>query len=419
MRDGDPPTTTSSRTIVSNRQPLYLLAGLFLGLAGGVVSSGAARSVLMEVARPVGALWLDGLTMTVVPLVFGLLVTGVAGASRDAAAGPVTVRALIWFAIILTGACLVSAFLTEGVLQLWPVAARGLDIGAVDTVPLMAESGEWYRSIIPANPIRAAADTAMVPLVVFALLLGFAVAQIEPRLADALLRPLDAIVQAMLVLVGWVLKVGPVGVAALAFVASANIGAGVFGALGQYVVVISCVCLAATVLAYLWVALFARTGPIGFARAALPVQAVALGTQSSLATLPVMVDAAGRLGVRSEVTGIVLPLAVSLFRASSAAANVAVAIYLAHLHGLDTTVGMLLAAALVAVPVSLGAVGLPAQVSFFATIAPVCLAIGVPITALPLLLAIESLPDLFRTLGNVTNDLAVTCIVGRERPGER
>jgi Na+/H+-dicarboxylate symporter len=64
-----------------------------------------------------------------------------------------------------------------------------------------------------------------------------------------------------------------------------------------------------------------------------------------------------------------------------------------------------------AVPVSLAAVGLPAQISFFATIAPLCLAFGIPVTALPLLLAIEVIPDLFRTLGNVTSDLAVSCVV--------
>jgi Na+/H+-dicarboxylate symporter len=73
----------------------------------------------------------------------------------------------------------------------------------------------------------------------------------------------------------------------------------------------------------------------------------------------------------------------------------------------------LLLVAIIAVPVSLGAVGLPAQVSFFATIAPLCVAAGVPTGALPLLLAIEAIPDLFRTLGNVTNDIAAACVIGR------
>jgi len=393
-------------------RPLRLIAGLVVGLLAGIFVAGPAQTVLGAIAQPVGGLWLDALTMTVVPLVFGLLVTGVASASRSAAAGSTATRALVLFAAMLILACLLAAALAETLLHIWPVqqgALQGTTAGAAAALPA---AGEWYHGIIPANPIKAAAETAMVPLVVFALFLGFALARVEQSGANRLLALLQTLVDAMLVIVGWVLAVGPIGIAALAFGAGARLGAGVLGVLGQYVVVVVACCLAATVLAYGWATILGRVSPFRFARAALPVQAVALGTQSSLATLPVMVEAAGKLGVGAERAGIVLPLAVSLFRASSAAANVAVAVYLAHLHGVPVGAGSLLLAALVAVPVSLGAVGLPAQVSFFATIAPVCIAIGAPVTALPLLLAIEALPDLFRTLGNVTNDLAVASIVG-------
>lgn len=390
-------------------QPLRLLAGLVVGLLAGIMIQGPAQVILGQVLQPIGALWLDALTMTVVPLVFGLLVTGIASASRSAAAGSTATRTLILFACMLVLACVVAAVLAQTLLHFWPVPQGALQAGAGP--PPIVASGEWYHSVIPANPIKAAAETAMVPVVVFALFLGFAIAQIADAAAEALLRPLRALVDAMLVIVGWVLAVGPIGIAALAFAAGTRLGTGVLGVLGQYVFVVAACCLAATILAYGWVAILGRISPRRFARAVLPAQAVALGTQSSLATLPVMVEAAGRLNVAPSTSGIVLPLAVSLFRASSASANVAVAIYLAHVHGITLGPGSLALAALVAVPVSLGAVGLPAQVSFFATIAPVCLAIGVPVTALPLLLAIESLPDLFRTLGNVTNDVAVACAV--------
>ncbi|WP_181814862.1 dicarboxylate/amino acid:cation symporter [Sphingomonas aracearum] len=404
-------------TVIGSR-PVRLLAALAIGLAAGSLVEGRAAVVLGAILQPVGALWLDALTMTVVPLVFGLLVTGVASASREAAAGSTTLRALLFFALLLTGACIAAAALAETLLRWWPVQPGALGAAAAGALPGTGKAAEWYHSIIPANPIQAAADMAMVPLVVFALFLGFALARLDKDAAESLLRPLRTLVAAMLVIVEWVLAAGPFGIAALAFGAGSRLGAGVVGTLGQYVAVVVACCLAATALAYLWVAVAGRTSPLRFARAALPVQAVALGTQSSLASLPVMVEAAGRLGVAPEAGGIVLPLAVSLFRAASAAANVAVAVYLAHVGGVPPGIGALALAALVAVPVSLGAVGLPAQVSFFATIAPVCIAIGAPVSALPLLLAIEALPDLFRTLGNVTNDLAVACIVGR-RAGAR
>lgn len=173
-------------------------------------------------------------------------------------------------------------------------------------------------------------------------------------------------------------------------------------------------CLASIVLAMAVAIVAGRIAPARFVRAVLPSQLVALSTQSSLASLPAMVTAARRLDVDRIAAGVVLPLAVSLFRLTSAAANVAVAMYLAQVHGVTPELPALLAGALVAAAVSVAAVGLPAQVSFFAIVAPVCLAMGVPVGLLPLLLAIETIPDLFRTLGNVTADLAVLRIVGRD-----
>lgn len=396
-------------------RPWRLIAGLVVGLAFGLSLEGPARDIAGQLLRPIGSLWLDALTMTVVPLVFSLLVVGVASASRSAAAGGTTMRTLLFFALMLLVACVAAALLAQALLDLWPVRQGVMPAG---DVPAAGWSAEWYKGIIPANPIKAAVETAMVPLVIFALFVGFAIARIEGDLADALLKPLRALIEAMLVIVGWVLAFGPLGIGALAFGAGATMGAGVVGALGQYVVVVIACCLAATLLGYGWASVAGRVSPLRFARAALPAQAVALGTQSSLATLPIMIEAADRLDMRRESAAITLPLAVSLFRAASAAANVAVAIYLAHLHAVPLGLAGALLAALVAVPVSLGAVGLPAQVSFFATIAPVCLAVGVPVAALPLLLAIEAVPDLFRTLGNVTNDMAVACAVGRGPAGK-
>jgi len=200
---------------------------------------------------------------------------------------------------------------------------------------------------------------------------------------------------------------------ALAFALGARAGAGAAGVLAQYIVIVASACLLIALLAYVVVALAGRMSPARFARAALPAQVVALSTQSSLATLPAMIEAAPALSVARTAAGIILPLAVSIFRAASAAANIAVALYLAAVYGITPGIGIVMLGALVAAVVSLAAVGLPAQVSFFATIGPVCLALGVPVELLPLLLAVETIPDLFRTVGNVTADLAVTRLAGR------
>lgn len=227
----------------------------------------------------------------------------------------------------------------------------------------------------------------------------------------------EALVEVMLVIVRGVLWFAPAGVLALGFQLGARVGAGALGALLHYVLVICLVGLGATLLGYVLAAGVGRMSVFRFARAVMPAQGIALGTQSSLATLPIMIESAPALGASSATSGIVLPMAVAMFRAASAAANVAVTVYLAQLFGVPLPLQALLLLASVAAVVSLAAVGLPAQVSFFATIGPVCLAVGVPLTALPLLLAVESFPDVFRTLGNVTNDMALTRILARSQPG--
>lgn len=406
-----------------NPAALRILCGLALGLVSGSLAAhyGAAPRLLIGIA-PVGQLWLDALTMTVVPLVFSLLVTGIIGAAQDARQNKVALKALLWFGALLCGGCLVAATSTSLLLHVWPVAGAAADLRPpAGPAPAIGGTGDWLSGIIPTNPIKAAAETAMVPLVVFALFFGFAAARLEAELQKALHLFFRATAGTMLVIVQWVLLVAPIGVFALAFGLGARAGSGAVGVLAHYVATVVSACLLIALLCYLVILLVGRLSPARFARAALPAQVVAISTQSSLATLPAMIEAAPTLGVGQAAAGIVLPLAVSIFRAASAAANISVALYLTALYGLSPSVPMLVVAALVAAAVSLAAVGLPAQVSFFATIGPVCLALGVPVELLPLLLAVETIPDLFRTVGNVTADLLVMRLAGRAGstpPGE-
>lgn len=390
-----------------------ILAGLVGGLVVGAVWRGGPSSLpVVTTAQQVGKLWLDALTMTVVPLVFSLLVTGIISAAGSVDHNRIVPRAMLWFMALLAGACLLSALLTSLALDLWPVPDGAASIAPPTERNIAVPTDtDWLSNIIPTNPIKAAADTAMVPIVVFALIFGLAVSRIEAGLRRSVETFFQAIVQAMLLIVHWVLLVAPLGVFALAFAVAARTGIEVAGTLLHYVIFVVGACLSVTVLACVTIVLSGRLSLPAFIRAVLPAQVIAASTQSSLASLPAMIEAAKALKVDREVAGIVLPLAVSIFRAASAAANVTVAVYLAHLHGVPLGPGALVTGALVAAAVSVAAVGVPAQVSFFAIISPVCVAMGVPIDLLPLLLAIESIPDIFRTLGNVTADLAVVRLV--------
>jgi Na+/H+-dicarboxylate symporter len=405
-----------------------VLIALALGLGLGAALSGnpAVPGDLVSVTEAIGSLWLGFLQMTVIPLVFALLVVGVAAVSDALSAGRLTARALGWFAILLTGAIVVTILGYEAVLAAWPVnaeSARALVAGATgaDAPPPQAiEFGAWLKSLAPSNPVAAAAGNAILPLVIFALFFAFAVTRLAGEQRVMLVKFFDAVADTMIVIVKWVLLAAPIGVFALSLTLGLRGGLGASGALFHYIVFVSAGCIAVVLACYPIAVLFGGVGLFRFARGIAPAQVVAFSTQSSIGTLPVMVECARKnLGVPEHVAGLVLPLAVAVFRLTSPVANLAVVLFICHVSGVEPTPAQFIAAGLVAFAVSISSVGLPGQVSFFVSVAPICLAIGAPIELLPLLLAVEIIPDIFRTVGNVTADLAVTTILNRGDKGVR
>jgi Na+/H+-dicarboxylate symporter len=160
-------------------------------------------------------------------------------------------------------------------------------------------------------------------------------------------------------------------------------------------------------------ALFSDVRLGAFTREQIGPQAVAISTRSSLACLPAMLAAARPMSIREEVADVTLPIAVALYRATGPAMNVAVAFYVAHWLGLQPSLAQMIAATAVGAVMSYGAVSLPGEVSYISSIAPIALALGVPIAPLGLLVAVEMVPDIFRTVGNVTHDIALAAIVDR------
>jgi Na+/H+-dicarboxylate symporter len=126
-----------------------------------------------------------------------------------------------------------------------------------------------------------------------------------------------------------------------------------------------------------------------------------------------MLRASERLGVPVAASGVVLPMAVAIFRWTGPAMNFAVAIYIAYWFGIELTPTQLALGVLASATTTMGAVGIPGQASFVTSIAPICIAMGVPIAPLGLLIAVETVPDLMRTLGNVSMDVAATTVVAK------
>ena len=404
---------------------LALVAGLLLGIASAALGGGWVERAI-AIAEPIGALWLNALRMTIIPLVVSLVITGIAASAEAARASRLAARAFIFFLVLLWISSALGAVLTPLFLHLWPIAAASADAlnSAVATTPAaVAVPGfaDFIRSIVPANPIAAAANDAILPLIVFTTLFAFALTRLPAGPRERLTGFFHAIADVMLVIIGWVLWLAPFGVLALAYVLGARAGASAFGALVHYVIIVSAVGIVIAVLGYAVAVFGGRVGIARFARAIIPPQAVAISTQSSLASLPAMLRSAEALRVPVQASGVILPLAVAVFRATSPAMNVAVVLYVAHWLGITLGPAQIAAGVAVAAITTLGSVSLPGQITFVANIAPIAMAVGVPVEPLMLLIAVENIPDIVRTVGNVTMDVAVTATIARKSgyaPGE-
>lgn len=401
----------------TTRVMIGLAAGAVIGLLLARFSPDAAMHAA-SVARPIGRLWLAGLQMTVVPLVLALVILGIATASDAAASGRVARRALVIFIVLLCGFSAYAALSAPALLSLLPhndalasTLRASMDTPADTVVPGLAE---WVSNVIPSNAIMAAAQGAMLPLVVFALCFGFALTRITAERRTQLIGLFQGLADTMIVIVHGVLLLAPLGVFALVLVVCVDAGVGVIGALVGYIGLLVALYLGATALCYVVVWLGAGESPLRFAKAILPAQVVAASTQSSLASLPAMIDCADtRLGYRRPVVALVLPMAVTLFRITSPIQYLAAACFIAWVYGIELSAMQLGTAAALAVAISLGSVGLPGQVSFMATVMPVTQSLGLPLEPLGLLLAVDTIPDVFATTGNVTGDLAATSLVAK------
>jgi len=396
-----------------------LLVGLALGALSGNLTEGARASTL-GVAGFIGTLWLNALKMTVIPLVVALLVTGIAKSAEAALGGRIAGRSVLWIVIVCTVSAVFGALMIELLTHFFPLARgtasglqaalAGVEQKASGPLPGVAD---FFKGVVPDNVVAAAANGDILPLVVFAVLFALALGRIAEQGRRSIVALFEAIGDALLVIIAWVLWIAPLGVLALAYTVGSAAGGAAFAGLGHYVVLISVIGILVTLLGYPLAVVFGRVSLPAFTKSMIAPQAVAISTRSSLASLPAMIAASRAMGIRDQVSDVTLPISVALFRATGPAMNVAVPFYVAHWLGLEPTLTQMIAAVAVGAVMSYGAVSLPGEVSFISSIAPIAMALGVPIAPLALLVAVEMIPDIFRTVGNVTLDVAVTTAVDR------
>ncbi|MEO7457125.1 MAG: dicarboxylate/amino acid:cation symporter [Gemmatimonadaceae bacterium] len=397
----------------------YTLAALGLGLTLGIAASATGDLNAARAAswlEPVGSMWVNAIRMTVIPLVVASLLVAVS-ATAPGTVGKLGGRAFLIFVLLLSAMAAITALVAPLIfsrLTIDPSAAAAIRAGVAPvTRPELPTFANWLVSLLPTNPIKAASDGAMLPLVVFTLVFGLALGRLAPELRGPIVAFFRGVAEAMSLLVRWVLTLAPIGVFALAFVLAAKLGSSVVGAVGFYVVTHSALLLVSVVLLYVVVMLFTPTPVRLFARAALPAQVVAMTTRSSMAALPAMLTSAEQaLGLPRTVTSFALPLATSIFRFNQAVTWVVVALFAGKLYGVELASSQVVTIAVTSVLMSFSVPGIPSASLFI--IAPFLASVGIPPEAIGVLIAVDLLPDVFKTLANVTGHLAsVTVLASR------
>ncbi|HEY9225895.1 MAG TPA: dicarboxylate/amino acid:cation symporter [Gemmatimonadaceae bacterium] len=398
--------------------------GLVLGLIVGVAIAAPTSPLIKGFATAmdaVGTIWVNAIRMTVIPLVVSLLIATIAREKDLGDVGRMGGRAVVIFTLLLSAIAVIGVIGGPPILSMInfdsaaTASLRGASTTNVSSVQLPTFSS-WLVSLVPANPVKAAADGAMLPLIIFAVLFAAGLSRAPGDLRTAGTEFFRAIADAMLVVVGWVLAVAPIGVFALSVTLALKLGAGIAGAVGLYLLAHCGLLVVAGLLLYVIVALFGRVSVRSFAKAVFPAQIVAFSTRSSLAALPAMIDGAERvLGLPPRVASFALPFGVSLLRANTGTSWVVSAIFIGKLFGIDLTLAQILVLAATSVAMSFSVPGIPSGGLFI--IAPAFMTAGLPIEGVGILIALDAIPDIFKTSVNVTGHMTATVLLARSEEG--
>jgi len=393
-----------------------LVAGFLLGLmlAGG---SSPAAATAVAICATVGTLFVNLIRMTVIPLVASMLVAGVAGIASSGHFGRAGARIVAVALGLLVAASIGSMIVAIPILDRVPIdqaaalALRGPDTAAGGGIPAGAPTlAQWIVDLVPSNVLKAASDGAMIPVIVFAALFGLALSRVAAARRRAVIQLAEGVADAMQRLIGWIIELAPLGVFALAVPLAAKLGWAAAGAVGAYIaLVVGTTVAAAVVLLYplgIW------AGPMSaraFLSYAAPAQAIAFAARSSLAALPVAIEEAERAGLPPSTTRLVLPMATAIFHFGAAVAQTVGVLFLARLFGVP--LGPLQCASIVVAVVfaSFAVPGVPGG-SIIAMV-PVLAVARVPIEGIGILLAVDTIPDMFRTTANLTGAMTLAAVL--------
>lgn len=408
------------------KAPTKILLGLGLGLGLGI---GANLLEAPWVGRlvtygtdPLGKMWLSALVMVVVPLIMGTLVTGVAGLGSPQRLGRI---GLTCFLSVL-GMTVLAVILGLGAMNLVRPGARLapetrqrlVTTYKGETEQAMGLSQrtfgmELITGLVPRNPIKAAANGDLLALLVFALVLGVALHRMDKERADPLLRFLDSLAGASLAIIELVMKAAPAGVFCLLFTVMARFGLGLLGSLAAYFLTVLGSLALFQVFGYALILHFvAKRNPWTFFKAIRTVMITAFSTSSSNATFPTTLAVAQtELGIPKDIAAFVLGIGATTGQMGTALFEGASALFLAQVFGIHLGLWQQVVVVAMAIFTSIGVAGIPG--GSIPLLMVVLGMVGIPMEGIAIILGIDRLLDMSRTVLNVTGDLVTAAIVVR------
>lgn len=390
-----------------------IAAGLIAGLAFGLLASITGVPLIMSVAvgvAPIGTAFVNLLKMVVIPLITATLFVGVAGLGNVRQLGKLGAMTLGFFALTTAMSILIGMGVMRALLPLASEAAAQAAATASAEVATLPSLIDFLLGLIPANPFAAAAEGQLLQLIVFTCFMGAAVGSLRAEHRDRLMALGQAVVEALIKLVHWILWAAPVGVFALAAPVTARSGWAMLQSLAVFIIAVLVGLFTFVAVVYLpIIRYFTRVSLRDFLRECLEPQLIAFATTSQATAVPAMLESTDRLGLSRTSSSLVIGLGAAIGRAGSALFQGASVVFLAWLYSVPIPLEALGLAVLVTAMVSITVAGVPS--GSVVTLAPALDAVGVPLDGMAVLLGVDRIPDMFRTATNVTGTMTAAAVM--------
>lgn len=391
--------------------------GLFLGLAVGLGAAATGNPILHTIAResaPLGKLFINAIKMVVIPLVVCVIFASIARLGDPKKLGKIGGLTLGFYWITLIPAIAIGMGVMAAGLRFAPNIQ--MPIAEAKPLPKLQSISDFIVSLVPPNPFAAAADGAILPLIVFTALFAAAAGTLPSASRERMIAGAEDISNALIKLVWWILYTAPIGIFGLIAPATALLGWGLIQSLGIFIICVFLGLIALMLFVFLpLLYLIAKMRPTRFFKGTIGATSIAFSTTSTAAAIPVSLEESTKnLGVSETVADLLVPLGASMYRPGSALFQGAAIVFLAHLYGVPIPMAAVGAAILATFLVSLTVAPVPS--SSVVTMAPALDAIGVPVAGLAFMLGIDRIPDMMRTTVNLLGQLSAAVIVDTHSP---